>query len=78
MSLSRQSITAMMDLIENKLSCMAVHDRDDLRDKVNLQRALCELSTMAGLNRDTDENASFGMVVPRRGRRRRLPTENWA
>ncbi len=74
MSLSTSSITAMMDLIENKLSCMAVHDRDDLRDKVNLQRALCELSTMAGLNRDGSEN--FGMV-PRRGRRRRLPAESY-
>lgn len=75
MSLSRQSITAMMDLIENKLSCMTVHDRDDLRDKVALQRALCELSTMAGLNRAVEDPA-FGLV-PRRGRRRRLPTENY-
>lgn len=72
MSLSRQSITAMMDLIENKLSSMMVHDRDDLRDKVALQRALCELSTIAGLgSRDIDDTESFGLV-PRRGRRRRM------
>lgn len=75
MSLSRQSIGALVDLVENKLSCMTVSDRDDLRDKVTLQRALCELSSMGGLNRDAEE--AFGFV-PRRGRRRRIVTESYA
>lgn len=70
MSLSRQSISALVDLIENKLSCMAVNDRDDLRDKVTLQRALCELNTCGGMTAALDAS-HFGMV-PRRGRRRRL------
>jgi hypothetical protein len=75
MSLSRQSIGALVDLVENKLSCMTVSDRDDLRDKVTLQRALSELSGMAGMNRDLEE--AFGFV-PRRGRRRRIVTESFA
>lgn len=70
MSLSRQSITALVDLIENKLSCMSVNDRDDLRDKVTLQRALCELNSVNGLSIAMD-SSHFGMV-PRRGRRRRI------
>jgi hypothetical protein len=76
MSLSRQTVGALMDLIENKLSCMTVSDRDDLREKVCLQRALSELSSMSGSNREI-EDISFGFV-PRRGRRRRLVTESYA
>jgi hypothetical protein len=76
MSLSRQTIGALVDLVENKLSCMTVSDRDDLRDKVTLQRALSELTGMAGMNRDMEET-NFGFV-PRRGRRRRLVTESFA
>lgn len=75
MSLSRQSIGALVDLVENKLSCMTVTDRDDLRERVNLQRALTELSGMAGLNPNGDD-MPFGFV-PRRGRRRRIVTENY-
>jgi hypothetical protein len=73
MSLSRQSVSALMDLIENKLSCMTVSDRDDLRQKVTLQRAMCELSSLAGMSREAEE-PSFGFV-PRRGRRRRFVGE---
>jgi hypothetical protein len=75
MSLSTQSVSAIIDLIENKLSCMSVNDRDDLRDKVMLQRALNELSALTGMTSSMDE-AAFGMV-PRRGRRRRIQTESF-
>ncbi len=68
MSLSHQSIGALMDLIENKLSCMTVNDRDDLREKVALQRAMYELNSITGLSQD---NVGYG-DVPRRGRRRRV------
>lgn len=74
MSLSRQSIGALMDLIENKLSCMTVSDRDDLREKVNLQRALCELTTISG----GDTSSLNTGEVPRRGRRRRIVQESYA
>jgi hypothetical protein len=71
MSLSRQSVTALIDLIENKLSCMAVVDRDDLREKVALQRAMFELSSTLGLGDQDSDGVSFG-AIPRRGRRRRF------
>lgn len=74
MSLSRQSIGALMDLIENKLSCMTVTDRDDLREKVNLQKAMCELSSLGGLNQGENTMGE----VPRRGRRRRIVSESYA
>ena len=73
MSLSQQSIGALLDLIENKLTSMTVSDRDDLREKVNLQRALCELSALGGMS----SRDSISMDVPRRGRRRRMQ-ENYA
>lgn len=76
MSLSRQSVSALMDLIENKLSCMTVSDRDDLREQVCLKRALTELAMISGNTREL-EDASFGFV-PRRGRRRRFMSEQYA
>lgn len=69
MSLSRQTVTSLIDLIEIKLSCMTVQDRDDLREKVTLQKAMCELSALTGA-RITDDGISES--VPRRGRRRRF------
>jgi hypothetical protein len=75
MSLSRQSVGALMDLIENKLSCMTVSDRDDLREKVTLQRALSELSSVGGMSSLDTLHMS---EVPRRGRRRRIMQEGFA
>ena len=68
MSLTRQSIGALIDLIENKLSCMTVHDRDDLRERVSLQRALYELSSISGMGQQDLSHSE----IPRRGRRRRV------
>lgn len=62
-----------MDLIENKLSCMTVSDRDDLREKITLQRALNELASVTGMATLADATADFGL--PRRGRRRRFAGE---
>lgn len=74
MSLTRQSVGALIDLIENKLSCMTVHDRDDLRERVSLQRALYELSSLSGMNQN--QEAGNG-EIPRRGRRRRIASESF-
>jgi hypothetical protein len=68
MSLSQQTITALIDLLENKLSCMTIADREDMQHKVALLRARCELSSLAGL---VIPDAAF-IDMPRRGRRRRL------
>ncbi len=51
MSLSRRSIQTLMDLVENKLSCMQVVDREDARELAILESARRELSLLAGLRR---------------------------
>lgn len=51
MSLSRRSIQTLIDLVENKLSCMQIVDREDSRELSTLESARRELSQMAGLRR---------------------------
>ncbi len=70
MSLSKQVIATLSDLIENRLAMMTVHDQDDLREKLTLQRALTEL-------RGDDMGMPAGVLndfaeIPRRGRRRKV------
>jgi hypothetical protein len=43
MSLSRRSLETLIDLVENKLSCVEIFDRDDQREVVNLEHCLKEL-----------------------------------
>lgn len=43
MSLSRKSIDTLIDLVENKLGCMEVYDRDDSRELGRLERCRQEL-----------------------------------
>jgi aminoglycoside phosphotransferase (APT) family kinase protein len=68
-NLSRESITALSDLIENRLAIMHVGDRDDLREMVALRRALAELhgidAVEAGMLKSHED-------IPRRGRRRKV------
>jgi hypothetical protein len=54
MSLSRRSIQTLMDLVENKLSCMQVVDREDARELATLESARRELSSMLGLRRTAE------------------------
>jgi hypothetical protein len=54
MSLSRRSIQTLMDLVENKLSCMQVVDREDARELATLEAARRELSSMMGLRRSSE------------------------
>lgn len=68
MSLSKQVIATLSDLIENRLAIMTINDQDDLREKLHLQRALTELrgtEMAAGVMADYAE-------IPRRGRRRKV------
>ncbi len=66
MTLSKESVAAVSDLIENKLAIMTIDDRDDLREMVAFKRALFELR---GTSDDTLN--SYG-DIPRRGRRRKV------
>lgn len=69
MTLSKESIDTLSDLIENRIAHMTIGDRDDLREKIALQRALCELQ-----GRDPAEDGILKNFseIPRRGRRRKV------
>jgi hypothetical protein len=47
-TLSKQSIETLIDLVEIKLGCMEIFDRDDRRAVRELQGCLKELSRLAG------------------------------
>jgi hypothetical protein len=47
-SLSQRSIETLLDLVEIKLSCLEVYDREDAREKSYLEHARRELSSMRG------------------------------
>lgn len=44
MSLSKRCVETLLDLVEIKLSCMEVTDREDLRERELLERCLQELT----------------------------------
>jgi hypothetical protein len=71
MELSRDSIEALSDLIENRLSIMTVNDQDDLRERLKLQRALSELREENAVHAGVLKNFT---AIPRRGRRRKVST----
>ena len=47
-SLSLRSIETLLDLVEIKLSCLEVYDREDAREKACLENARKELGAMKG------------------------------
>lgn len=70
MHFTRQSLTTLIDLVENKLSCMEVWDRDDRREAQLLKCCLDELQSAES---ETGNGvASYSNSVPRRGRRRKV------
>lgn len=48
MALTERALETLIDLVENKLACLEVFDRDDARELTNLEHCLNELQTMAG------------------------------
>lgn len=62
-------IEALSDLIENKIADMSISDREDLRERVTLERALCELRGAETVQDGVLKNFSD---IPRRGRRRKV------
>jgi hypothetical protein len=71
MALSKETVAALIDLIENKLAIMTIGDCDDLRERMRMQRALNELRgvtpAQAGLLKEFSEE-----IIPHRGRRRKV------
>lgn len=68
MTMSKEILGMLVDLIENKLSCMQISDRDDMREVMMLQRALGELSSENG----SDVGLAGTTAMPKRGRRRKM------
>lgn len=66
MSLSRATVETLIDLVEIKLSCVEVYDRDDTRELNNLQRCKEELLDLAGLG----AKAPAELISMPKGRRR--------
>jgi hypothetical protein len=69
-NLSKTSVHTLVDLVENKLGCMEVLDREDMRELTTLKRALMELTTLYGVGASTDANFRMPVeMIPRRGRK---------
>lgn len=66
MSLSKRCIETLLDLVEIKLSCLEVTDREDLREKELLERCIQEL--VAEARGENGSLVSFSSPK-RRGRR---------
>ncbi len=57
MSLSKRSVETLLDLVEIKLSCLEVQDREDARELAILETARRELASLTAA-------ARTGQVVP--------------
>lgn len=67
MALSKSSVETLIDLVEIKLSCVEVYDRDDSRELLNLQRCKDELSGLIG----RPETAPAELIAIKQKSRRR-------
>ncbi len=47
MTITRRTLETLIDLVEIKLSCLEVYDRDDARELANLENCLNELKLLA-------------------------------
>jgi hypothetical protein len=47
--LSRQTVETLIDLVDNKLTCMEVFDRDDAREQSRLRLIMDELQSLLGV-----------------------------
>ncbi|MEO3433238.1 hypothetical protein [Inquilinus sp. CAU 1745] len=71
MTLSKPTLETLIDLVEIKLSCMDVWDREDRREVFNLQRCLKELRGVSGEGRG--DGAVIALASETRRRRGRPP-----
>ncbi|MEO3429705.1 hypothetical protein AAFN88_12645 [Pelagibius sp. CAU 1746] len=71
MSLSRSSVETLIDLVEIKLSCVEVYDRDDSRELINLKRCKEELMDLVGMGQKVPAEL---LAMPKGRRRGRRPS----
>jgi hypothetical protein len=57
MGLSTKSIETLIDLVEIKLSCFEIYDRDDRKAQKELQHCLEELTSIVGVTGKTNAQA---------------------
>lgn len=67
MAISKRTLETLIDLVEIKLSCMEVHDREDSREIANLERCRGELKKMIN---DTAKNGVVMALTPSSANRR--------
>jgi len=67
MMLSKDTVSVLVDMIENKLAMIQISDREELREVMTLQRCLAELQHV--MNPD---EAKVKGDIPTRGRHRKL------
>jgi hypothetical protein len=67
MMLSKDTVSVLVDMIENKLAMIQISDRDELREVMTLQRCLTELQHV--MNPDASKSTGD---IPTRGRHRKL------
>ena len=70
MTISRRSLETLIDLVEIKLSCFEVFDRDDARERGKLENCLTELQVVAGLKKPSEAEV-VDIATRGRGRGRR-------
>jgi hypothetical protein len=67
MAITERSLETLIDLVEIKLSCMEIYDKDDARELANLEHCLNELNQLAGRR---GKGKSPVVKFPERGRGR--------
>ena len=67
MTLSKRTLETLIDLVEIKLSCVEIYDRDDARELSALEQCRSELLALAGR---TDPAAVVNFPKRSRGRPR--------
>ena len=64
MTISDRTLEALIDLVEIKLSCMEVCDREDVRELANLEYCLDELKSIMSGARHGDAVVAFAGLDP--------------
>ncbi len=71
MALSQRTLETLIDLVEIKLSCMEVYDRDDAREVASLEESLKDLRSQAGHKPQAAPVVSFAKATQSKGPGRR-------
>ena len=64
MLLTSKSVETLVDLVENKLSCLEVWDREDARERKTLEIALYELVALHANDRASGASAEIAVLRP--------------